>query len=877
MAVVLLTVLHAPAAFAQAQAVVFLASGVPQLVREEGEAWKRGDGFLECGGVNNYLWAGKSLGAGDFHVKARLTVSNLAKSAASFVLDRGSHFGFEGGHGEVFVEGPVFGKSRALGKIDQFVQAGKPFALEVVRRGTDLTVLIDGKQVHTQQVSTGPLGMFGFRPWRSTMKITEFSAEGNLEPLPPPRSQPTSYSIPILDLSSEAWRQVVIARGTADVYQGHPTTLLMPDGKTMFAVWTYDHGGACGPLKKSTDGGLTWGDLLPVPDNWKSVRNCPAIHRLVDPAGVARLFVFAGNGDLYQSVSEDDGASWSPMAKNGLHCVVVPSTIEPLSGNRYLALYHQRKAIYQSVSSDGGLTWESEREICRLAGTYPGEPALIRSPDGKQLAALCRENNRVLNSLLITSDDEGETWSAPRELPASLTGDRHLPRYAPDGRIVCPFRDMADGSPTKGDFVAWVGTYGEIVTLREGQYRVRLLDSPVKVDLGYPGLEVLPDGTLAATTYAVLKPGEKNSVVSVRFTMAELDAKAAQLPQQEAVFTSGKEGYHTFRIPSLLVTKKGTVLAFCEGRKTSADDHGDLDLVLKRSADGGNTWGPLQVVYEEGGAAPVTLGNPCPVVDQNTGTIWLTFCRDNKEVLVTSSIDDGLTWSKPVDLTKEVKSPDWGWYATGPGVGIQLRHGPHAGRLVIPCDHREKDDGEWIMHSHVFLSDDAGKTWRLGGSADKHTDECQVVELTDGTLLLNMRNYWGTTGKQPERGNRRALARSKDGGATWSALQFDDTLVEPICQASLIRHDTADGKVLLLFSNPANTGRVELTIRASLDEGRTWPRAQVLNHGPSAYSCLAVLPDGQLGCLYERGEKNASETITFARCGLDWLVPTRDR
>ena len=153
-----------------------------------------------------------------------------------------------------------------------------------VARGEPLLVRLDGKEVHAQRFEK-PVGMIGFRPWRSTMQIAEFSAEGNLLPLPPPRSQPTAYSIHTLDLSTETHRQVVIARGSADVYQGHPTTLLMPDGKTLLAVWTYDHGGVCGPLKKSADGGLTWSDLLPVPDNWKTVRNCPAIHRLVDPNG----------------------------------------------------------------------------------------------------------------------------------------------------------------------------------------------------------------------------------------------------------------------------------------------------------------------------------------------------------------------------------------------------------------------------------------------------------------------------------------------------------------------------------------------------------------------------------------------------------------
>ncbi|MFN4260963.1 MAG: exo-alpha-sialidase, partial [Gemmataceae bacterium] len=163
---------------------------------------------------------------------------------------------------------------------------------------------------------------------------------------------------------------------------------------------------------------------------------------------------------------------------------------------------------------------------------------------------------------------------------------------------------------------------------------------------------------------------------------------AAEEPQQIDVYHSGKEGYHTFRIPALLMTQKGTLLAFCEGRKTSRADHGDIDLVLKRSSDGGQTWTPLQLVYEEGDTAKITIGNPCPVQDRETGVIWLPFTRDNDDVFVTHSRDDGQTWSEPVKITSAVKKSDWSWYATGPGVGIQMRTGPHAGRLIIPCDHR---------------------------------------------------------------------------------------------------------------------------------------------------------------------------------------------
>lgn len=323
------------------------------------------------------------------------------------------------------------------------------------------------------------------------------------------------------------------------------------------------------------------------------------------------------------------------------------------------------------------------------------------------------------------------------------------------------------------------------------------------------------------------------------------------------IFTSGVGGYHTYRIPSLIVSRKGTLLAFCEGRKTGRGDHGDIDLLLRRSLDGGKTWLPVQLVHEEGGAEPVTIGNPCPVVDRETGTIWLPFCRNNDDVFVTSSDDDGQSWATPRKITAEVKGPDWVWYATGPGVGIQLARGDRRGRLVIPCDHSRMIDGKRVMFAHVFFSDDHGRTWKVGGTTDRHTDECQVAELPSGELLLNIRNYWGRDGSRPDRGKMRAVARSVDGGETWSELQFDAALIEPMCQASLIAvpDSKRPGKVVLLFSNPASRdARRNLTVRASFDDGRTWNAGATICEGSSAYSCLAALPDGRIGLLYERDD-----------------------
>jgi sialidase-1 len=343
-------------------------------------------------------------------------------------------------------------------------------------------------------------------------------------------------------------------------------------------------------------------------------------------------------------------------------------------------------------------------------------------------------------------------------------------------------------------------------------------------------------------------------------------------PEQKPVFVAGQEDYHTYRIPSLLVTKKGTLLAFCEGRKKGRSDAGDIDLLLKRSFDGGKTWAKTQVVWDDG---ENTCGNPCPVVDPKTGTIWLLLTHNlgsdteamivngtsqgTRTVWVSKSEDDGATWSKPVEITKEVKKPDWTWYATGPGVGIALK----SGRLVVPCDNEVA--GSKVRQSHVIFSDDGGKTWKLGGVVGPQCNESQIVELNDGSLLLNMRSYRGN--------NRRLVAVSKDGGETFTNPVEDRPLIEPVCQASLLRLPGERGGIL--FANPASTKRERMTVRLSRDEGKTWPYARVLHEGPSAYSCLAVLPDGTIACLYERGDKNAYETITLARLSRDLLTENK--
>jgi sialidase-1 len=351
---------------------------------------------------------------------------------------------------------------------------------------------------------------------------------------------------------------------------------------------------------------------------------------------------------------------------------------------------------------------------------------------------------------------------------------------------------------------------------------------------------------------------------------------------EQTLFHQGMAGYHTVRIPALLVTQTGVLLAFAEGRKAGRGDAGEIDLVLRRSSDGGLTWGPLQVVVQTPG---MTCGNPCPVQDRTTGVIWLPFCKNladgdedqiiagkaPRTVWLTHSRDDGQSWAEPVEITAAVKRPAWTWYATGPGHGIQLADG----RLLVPCDHRAGlyfDRARDPYHAHVIVSDDHGATWQIGGTVGAGTNESMALETTDGRVMINCRNYLGA--------QRRAVAYSTDRGTTFTSFGYDAALVEPICQASLTRISplpgAAAGRSRILFANPASTVRARMTVRLSTDEGVTWPVAKLLHAGPSAYSDLAVLADGTICCLYERGVDHPYEALCLARFDLAWLTDGQD-
>ena len=334
------------------------------------------------------------------------------------------------------------------------------------------------------------------------------------------------------------------------------------------------------------------------------------------------------------------------------------------------------------------------------------------------------------------------------------------------------------------------------------------------------------------------------------------------------LFKAGENGYKCFRIPTIIKTKNEVIIAFAEGRKRNCGDSDDIDLVMRRSMDGGKTWSPLIVIWDDGGN---TCGNPAPVVDRNSGKLILLSTwnlgtdheqqiinqesKDSRRIYLLQSIDDGLTWSIPKEITSDVKLANWTWYATGPVNGIQIRNGQHKGRLIIPCDHIEAGTKKYF--SHVIFSDDGGNNWRLGGTTlSDQVNESTIVELDKGRLLLNMRNYNNLRYRQ--------TSLSYDGGLSWTKLVQDNGLPEPVCQGSLIRLWSSGKKPIVVFSNPSSqVKRENMTVKWSYDLGRTWTKSALIHAGPSAYSNLLELSKGEIGILFEGGQKNAYEGIAW--------------
>ncbi len=375
---------------------------------------------------------------------------------------------------------------------------------------------------------------------------------------------------------------------------------------------------------------------------------------------------------------------------------------------------------------------------------------------------------------------------------------------------------------------------------------------------------------------------------------------AEPLLEKADLFEAGKDGYALYRIPGLVVTKQGTLLAYCEARKRAGGDWGTIDILLRRSTDGGKTWEAARKIAEVSGpftknpaalaqklatADEVTYNNPVAIVDRKDGAVHFLFCLEYMRCFSMRSDDDGKTFTKPVEITptfeKFRKDYDWKVIATGPAHGIQLANG----RLVVPVWLSTSEGGHAHRPSIVstIYSDDAGKTWERGEVAAWNTpelinpNETIITQLTDGRVMLNIRSE--------SKSHRRAVSFSKDGSTRWTKPAFDDALLEPICMASIIRY--GDKPASLIFANPHNLEREKarpgqsrdrknLTVKLSEDDGKTWPTSKPLERGFSGYSDLAVGPDGSIYCFYERGSTDGKDnyrtgSLCLAKFNLEWL------
>ena len=399
----------------------------------------------------------------------------------------------------------------------------------------------------------------GNRPFAGRMADFRFesrvlSAEeiATLARVTPDGTPPVPYvrkfhdALPIIDFSHDTSRQTVIASGADGVYQGHPTTVVAPDG-TLFCVWTINHGGKCGPMAKSTDGGKTWtqcDSIMPTAYG-ETHRNCPTLQTVIRPDGGTNLVVFsAKKGGCGIVISPDGGQSWREAPTAKLSAGMPPTGLVMLKDGS-AALFGQIRndpkvktdratddqSVWMSVSKDGGWTWGPMRIVATVPQKNLCEPFCIRSPDGAELCLLIRENRHSSRSMMCFSRDEGKTWTKPEDTCWGLTGDRHEGVYLPDGRLFIAFRDRALGSSTYGQYVAWVGSYADLRAGRPGDFRVHLLDHVGENgwDTGYSGVELLADGTILCTTYMHYRLEDKaHSVVCMRFKPSDL-----MLPKQK--------------------------------------------------------------------------------------------------------------------------------------------------------------------------------------------------------------------------------------------------------------------------------------------------------------------------------------------------------
>ncbi len=360
---------------------------------------------------------------------------------------------------------------------------------------------------------------------------------GELRKLSAHTAPSRGWTLPEIDLASNPERVITVDR-EAGQYLGHPSTETMEDG-SILCVYPKGHGRGALLMKRSLDWGRTWSERLPVPASWATSKETPTLYRVPKPGGGENVVMWSGLYPARRALSTDGGESWgeleSPLADEdakGFGGIVVMGDQANLPGGRTLAWFHDDGrflrekrgpggfGVFQVETRDGGDTWSQPREIVRWAHGHLCEPGVVER--GGTMVLLLRENSRRRNSQFVTSKDGGETWGRPKPLPGALTGDRHQVVELPDGRLFISFRDMGLASPRRGDWVAWVGSFDDLIEGRQGDLRVRLMDNLKGTDCAYPALEVLPDGSILAVTYGHWTAGESPWIAALRIRPEEL-------------------------------------------------------------------------------------------------------------------------------------------------------------------------------------------------------------------------------------------------------------------------------------------------------------------------------------------------------------------
>jgi len=507
------------------------------------------DGYLayQQAGSKIPLYAGKMITSGNYRISTELNFMPVKEdiqkpTQATFVLDQ-NYIILDGEEHKIVSGGKNFGKNE-LGEMSDFIEYGKDFFLDVEKKAQKFSFYINHIKIAELDFESDKNALplkFGFQPNNAILNIREFTARAgkftDIELL--------TFTIPQIDLNNNTDLQFIVDKDPVEYY-GHPSSVLLDDGKTITMMYLNGH--AYGELRwqRSYDGGLTWTGHLPVPVQWNDTpeyddpafrkntpfSEVPTLYRFPNVSSVNRVCMYTGRYPSRYTVSDNGGASWSELrpllfdGKQIKYATVMFSDMIQLKDGSYMATFHRKEGqtptVFKAITKDG-LSFSKPEPIAKHANANLCEGEFIRSSDGKKIALLMRENSRQYQSFITFSEDEGETWTTPREMPPALTGDRHKSLYTADGRLIISFRDSGHDSPTRGSWVAWVGTFHDLEDGNEGQFRIFLKKNYKGGDCAYPTMHLLPDGTIFLATYGQWRHDQPNYILSFRLKMEELD------------------------------------------------------------------------------------------------------------------------------------------------------------------------------------------------------------------------------------------------------------------------------------------------------------------------------------------------------------------